>query len=575
MLDKKWIIKNEPSEEFQKMHPKLHPIILKLLYTRGIKDPNEVDLFLNPLYEQLHDPFLFKDMNIAVDRVLQAIENKESIVIHGDYDADGVTSSAILYKTLKVLGANVEVFIPHREKDGYGVSIKTIKTFVGKYQLMITVDCGVSNVDEIRYAGSKGIDVIVTDHHDIPPVLPSALAIINPKIEGETYPFKSLCGAGVAYKLACAVLQKQKINPKALNVWGGAEGFAKWLLDLVAIGTVADVMPLIGENRILVKYGLKVLAATKRIGLKDLAEISSIDLTKEDGYIIGFQIAPRLNAAGRMTHALYAFELLVTEDPVKSVELASLLHATNSDRQKVTETSKAVALAQVENSLDDNLLFVYSEDIPGGIVGLIAGRLSDLYFKPSLVITKTGEHLVGSGRSIPNYDITKSLYKAQEVLSRFGGHSQACGFTLKGQDYLEKFKELMVKDANENIKKEDMVPVINIDSEVTISNIDLSVVKQIEQLAPFGEANKKPVFVIRNIFITAIDSLGNTGRHLRIMGKTDDSYVVQKFMLFGQGEVWRGIINIGDTVDLVVELGVNVWNGTESVDAKVLDIKKK
>ncbi len=575
MIYKKWIVKPDPPADYLLNFPGLNAVLQKLLFVRGISEMEDARFFLQPDYEQVPDPYLFQDMLTVVERIWDAIHNQEKIIIHGDYDADGVTSSAIMYKTLKALGAKVDVFIPHREADGYGMNLKNIKKFIQeKYDLLITVDCGITNIEEVKYAELNGLEVIITDHHEPLEILPSALAIINPKKKDDNYSFKYLCGAGVAYKVASALLKTSQAQKVDFSAWGGNEGYLKWLLDLVAIGTTADVMPLIGENRVYVKYGLKVLAKTRRLGLQQLAEVAGIDLTKEDPFTIGFQIAPRLNAAGRMDHAQLAFDLLTTDDAEQAYLLARQLQETNTGRQRATDVALTKAREQVLAQNGQKIFFVYDPEIPAGIIGLIAGRINDEFYRPTIVMTNNGDQIVGSGRSIDCFDITQALFKSQRLLSRYGGHPQACGFTLQNEKVLEEFKSDMLAQAAEKITDPDLVPVIEIDAVLKASEMQIDLVKQLEKLSPYGEGNSKPRFLIAGLNITAIDRLGNGEKHLRIMAKADDSYLIYKFMAFGAGDVWGGYVNVGDKIDVVVELGLNFWNGYENVEARIIDLKK-
>jgi single-stranded-DNA-specific exonuclease len=574
MTERQWLVdKIEVPEELRSLG--LDPLLLKLLYNRGLKDQLAIVDFLNPSYDKLHDPFLFRQMETAVARILQAVNNKEKIVIHGDYDVDGVTSSSTLYKTLKIIGADVVVFIPHREDDGYGINAKNIEKFIADgCKLLITVDCGITNVAEVALANAGGLEVIVTDHHEPLPELPAALAIINPKVEGEIYPFKFLCGAGVAYKVALAILRRLEIESPEFEHWGGVAGYEKWLLDLVAIGTVADIMPLIGENRLLVKYGLKVLSRTRRPGLQKLIELIGLDLNRIDSTSIGFQIAPRLNAAGRLNHANLSFNLLITDSAEKAVTLAAELNETNQGRQKITEKAVASAREQIVLQTEKKMFFVYNEAWHPGIIGLIAGRLADEFYRPVMVMTKVGEHIVGSGRSIEKFNITAALFASDDLLARYGGHTQACGFTVARVEFLEEFKNRIVALAEENLTDHDLRPVLHIEAEISLTEMTLDLVRLLAQFEPFGEGNPKPKFLIKNLQITLLDFLGERKQHLKFIAKQGNSFVTQKFLGFNYGATWSKILHVGDRVDAVVELSLNVWNSHESVEAKILDLRR-
>ncbi|MEK7511968.1 MAG: single-stranded-DNA-specific exonuclease RecJ [Patescibacteria group bacterium] len=570
---KDWRINPEAPVEFKQEMNAYHPLVAQLLYNRGLVSQNQIDLFFNTGYERAHDPFLFVDMKKAVERIWRVVENKEKVLIHGDYDADGVTSAAVLYKTLKTIGANVEVFIPHREIDGYGLNLNSVNNFcVQGVNLLITVDCGITNVVEIKALNEAGIDVIITDHHLPPQILPEAFAILDPKVENCGYPFSGLSGAGVAFKFAQAIFSDARIEnySAALLPSGGAKGFLKWLLDIVAIGTVADVSPMIDENRILVKWGLVVLRQTRNLGLKELLETMSAK--KIDSYTIGFQIAPRLNAAGRMNHASAAFELLIAEDTDRAKQLALDLQKNNSERQKAIEIAIATARLQVEAQLGNRMIFVYDENWLPGLIGLIAGKICDEHYRPVLAMTKCHDKIVGSGRSVPEFDITHELTLVSELLARFGGHKQACGFTLAGIELLDKFRNCLSGQAQEKLAGVELVPFLNIEAELELEKIKIELVKTINGFAPFGENNPVPLFVIKNLQIVAMDALGSQSTHLRLSVRKNNSRSY-KLLFFSQAEKYLKMIQPGDTIDAVCELGVNEWNGNREVEFKGVDLK--
>jgi len=394
-MQKIWKLLDPAPATFLEEHPELPNIVANLLYHRGIITQSQIDEFLDPDYSQnVHDPYLFKDMEKTVTEIFLAIKNKDKIVVHGDYDADGVSASVILVSTLKILGCeNCEVFLPHRETDGYGLNVNTInKLSENGTKLIITCDCGVSNATEIELANSLGMKVIVTDHHAVPEILPPAFSIIHPKVPGETYPDKGLAGGGVAFKVMQGLLKKYHENYVVES--GPTLGWEKWLLDMVAIASVADMVPLLGESRTLTKYGLIVLNKTKRIGLQKL--LLEARLIEEDGTTkydlsadtIGFQIAPRINAAGRMNHANVAYNLMMTENPEEATELAHDLDKNNQDRQKVTEDLVKEAVRQAEIQKDQPILFILGAGWSTGIVGLIASKIKERYYKPTIVMAE-------------------------------------------------------------------------------------------------------------------------------------------------------------------------------------------
>jgi single-stranded-DNA-specific exonuclease len=574
-MQKEWRVLPEAPQDFIKDFPRHHPIITQLLYNRGLQSQQDMDIFFNPDFERLHDPFLFQDMRKAVDRLWQALDNKEKIMIHGDYDCDGVTSSTTMFRPLKILGADVDVFIPHREKDGYGINLKTVDKFIEqKVQLVITVDCGVTNVEPIKKLKEAGIDVIVTDHHEPLEELPDACAILNPKVKSDKYPFLGLSGAAVSYKFVQAIYSEEEKIKKyeaQLLEWGGTKGFLKWMLDVVAIGVVADVMPLVDENRILVKWGLLVLEKTRNVGLKHLLDL--IRTQRIDTYTIGFQIAPRINAAGRMDHARIAFDLLVEEDEVEAEKLAWKLQQHNQDRQSITEVAVSQARNQMDEQKGKSILFAYHADWPAGIIGLIAGRLSEAFYKPVIVMTQTESGVVGSGRSVEGYDLTKGLVSVSKVFSRFGGHSQACGFTLTDLKVMDEFRSGMCTHADKEMANKNLTPFFQIDAEIRAEDVGLGFLNQLEAFEPFGEVNSKPNFLLKNLEVAGIDFLGQEKNHLRLMVKhtTPRVFKMMKFNSKSLSEVLR----MGQKLDLVVELSKNEWKGRVEPQFIIVDIKIK
>jgi single-stranded-DNA-specific exonuclease len=457
-MNKVWRISADPPQTFLDEHPELPPIVARLLYHRNLTTQPAIDEFLNPDYSiHVHDPYLFRDMTKAVDRIFRAAENGEKITIHGDYDADGVSASVILASLFKILNINFDVFLPHRETDGYGLNMNTVDLLHSQgTKIIITCDCGISNAPEIAKANEFSIDVIVTDHHSIPAKLPDAYAIIHPKVVGETYPDQTLAGGGVAFKLAQGILRKHKESHELLSNGDRHEAYEKWLLDMVAIASVADMVPLLGESRTLTKYGLIVLNKTRRIGLQKL--LLEARLLNDDGTnrkeinadTIGFQIAPRINAAGRMNHANAAYNLLVTDSPTDAIDLAFALDQSNQDRQKMTEEIVKEAAKQIEIDQKNNPVLFAIGEWPIGIVGLIASKLKERYQKPTIIMSK-GAAITGSGRSVPGFNMIGAMQEVPELFLKFGGHPMACGFTLKTPELLDEFKNTLIKKFNEKL----------------------------------------------------------------------------------------------------------------------------
>ncbi|MDP3900307.1 MAG: single-stranded-DNA-specific exonuclease RecJ [bacterium] len=574
----------------------INPVVLRLLSRRGVT-PDQVNNFLNPNYtERLHDPFLFKNMPAVVERIFKAIEQNEKITVYGDYDADGVTSTALLFKTLEFLqpGKNlISVYIPDRKSEGYGLNNEALKYLAENgTKLVITVDTGIRSVGEINFGKNLGTDIIVTDHHEAPDELPDCL-IINPKVPGETYPFDGLAGCGVAFKLAQALLKKSQKK--------AAEVFEKWLLDLVAIGTIADLMPLLDENRVLVKYGLVVLNKTQRVGLKQLIKVSQSDTDKNgnskeiDTWQVGFQLAPRINAMGRLDHANNAYQLLVTEDKAEAVKVAKELDGKNKERQEITLDIFEQADAEIKQ--EDKILFAVwpkllsvsakengqalvrlqeketDQTAPwsAGVMGLVAGKLTEKYYRPSLAITDKDGEATGSGRSIPEFDITAMLEECAEFLSTYGGHKQACGFTVKDKDSLLPFLKKCQKIAAKKLKNTELEPTLEIDLEVDFKNIDEDLYNALRKLRPFGMGNQQPKFITKKLLVAHMQTMGNDNQHLKLRLCSEDKKLFNAIAFSAPAE-WLNL-KIGQFIDLVYYLDINEWNGRREVQLKVIDLK--
>ena len=581
---KRWLVAPEITKEEKDKSPEINPVVLQLLYNRNIKTPEAINEFLNPDYgRNVPDPFLFRDMEKVVEKIFETVKNGKKIVVHGDYDADGVTSSIVLVDTLKALGAKVDVYLPHRELEGYGLNLETVKKLAeGKCDLIITCDCGIANVAEIKLAKELGLEVIVTDHHHAPEHLPDCL-IINPKVKDEKYPFLELAGVGVAFKVAQGLVAKAKGTAMEFE-----EGFEKWLLDLVAIGTITDCSPLIGENRTLVKYGLIVLNKTRRVGLRKIVKQAGLvdeeweRLKKRldlDTYNIGFHIGPRLNAAGRINHANQAYELLTTTKEEEAEKLAEELEKVNKERQKITEKITKEVDEQVKDKVEDKALFGLGESWPVGVVGLVAGKIKERYNRPTIVMTKVDNEIVGSGRSIPEFNIVETLEKLERYLARYGGHSQACGFTLKEGVNLEEFKTEFKKIAFEVIDGQDISPFLEIDAEIKIGNVSWEVFREIEKFEPFGENNPYPLFLIKDVLVEEMRTVGKDNHHLKMKLANGGNKKVDAIgFCFAdpdlEGFDWCRSIKQGDMLNLVAEINKNQWNGNQELQLKITDLKK-
>jgi single-stranded-DNA-specific exonuclease len=581
-----WTVLPDPPQSFLEKFPNLPPIVARLLFHRGLRAQSEIDEFINPDYSQdVHDPFLFKDMDKAVTRIFKAIENNERIIIHGDYDADGVSAGVILTSLFRALKyENFDVFLPHRETDGYGLNKKNVQLLHEENtKLLISCDCGISNAEEVELANSLGMDVIITDHHSIPKTIPVAYAIIHPKITDETYPDKNLAGGAVAFKLMQAILNRHAEENDNLPNGEKHAAFEKWQLDMTAIASVADMVPLLGESRTLTKYGLIVLNKPKRVGLKKL--FLETGIMENDGNLkkpitadtIGWQIAPRINAAGRMNHANVAYKLLVTENATDAVDLAYELNQNNRERQTITEELLTKATEQVEkNQLDNPVLFALGRGWLTGIVGLVSGRLKEKYQKPTIVMAENNGEITGSGRSIPGFSLIDSLQEMPEQFGKFGGHPMACGFTLTSPEHVESFKKLLIEKFKEKTKDIDVAPKLEIDANVDLDDITWDLYDTLEKFEPFGQANPRPKYVSYGAEVVSVDSLGAEGKHIKLMAK-HNSTKLRKFvgwrMGYGAEQNWCENLHTGDKIDIVYEVGLNEWNGNRELQLTIVDLR--
>ncbi len=588
-MDKKWVIADPIEEKRREEFQGLHPVVLQILWNRGLRTKEEMEVFLGPDWNRdVISPFTFSCMQQAVDRVYLALERGEVITVHGDYDADGVCGSTTLMSTLRdiqragfvsaseakssqeiassagSLLAKTTVFLPHREKDGYGLSLKTVEHLHEheKTQLIITVDCGISNGPAIARAKELGIDTIVCDHHQMPEVLPEGAILLHPLVPGESYANKKLCGTGVAFKLACGLIAEAQ--KRGMNFAGGYE---KWLLDLVAIATVTDVMPLIGENRTLEKFGLKVLNKTRRVGLKQLLKNAGLEDKPLDTWSIGFQIGPRINAAGRMNHANAAYNLLMCEDPVEAEQLAVALNQSNIDRQQASDAAFREVKEQIGGAGDRKILFAVGP-WSVGLAGLVAGKVMNEYGLPVFVIHSQEEgHFSGSGRSLHGFDVTAAMKNCAAYLSKFGGHPQACGMSCVGKENLDAFIAKMSEQAEVYFATNDSTPLLPIDAELSPKLIDWQLIDAMDLLEPYGEAHPRPLFVTRGLQVSAFDTVGSDAQHLRLTAGG------KKFIGFRFGE-WVSKLATGDKLDLVYEVGVNEWNGRKEIQLRIVDLRK-
>lgn len=532
-----------------------------VLRNRGLED-SEIDRFLNPSYQlDLADPMLLPDMSKALKRIKKAVDNKEKIVIYGDYDIDGITSCALLKDFLGSIGANVEIYIPDRFEEGYGLNTAALQELKDKgSDLVITVDCGVTSKKESEFANQIELDLIITDHHDPPEELPQkCIALINPKLKNSKYPFRQLAGVGVAFSLVRAYLGECK---STLDT-----GQEKWLLDLVALGTVCDVVPLIGENRVLSLYGLKVLRKTKRVGLKELAESSSTDIAKVTESDLGFRFGPRLNAAGRLEHAKAALNLLISEDAIESVKLAQKLNELNQDRQMLTQEIYTQADKQAKKQ-SQNLILVLSDSTWNpGVVGIVASRITEKHHKPAIILHDDGKRAKGSARSWGGFSIIDAIRSCDEILEKYGGHEFAAGVSLKSED-LELFTYKINEYAMRNIDIESMLPTIEIDLSFDRLVPDLKYVSNLELLRPYGNSNPQPIFS-SEFELIELRNIGQHQNHLKLRLRADST--VCDAIAFSAAHKWPNL-GIGKKYQFAYYINENVWQNISRPQLEIVDI---
>ncbi len=523
-----------------------------LLTARGIENPGQ--FFADASLADLHDPFLFDDMQKAVDRLQNAINARERIVIYGDYDVDGTSGSSILIHTLRFLGAEVSYRIPHRMKDGYGLHMKYVEELHKQgVSVLITVDCGISCPKEVAAAQELKMDVIITDHHTIPEEQPPAFATIHPKLS-KKYPFKKLSGSGVAFKLACALLIHSK-----------NEDFIPKLTDLASLGTVADCVPLTGENRAIVKLGLKQMRHTEWDGLQAILESAGVwDQEQFTSETIGFQVGPRINASGRIDNPLWAMQALLSKGS-EAREKSQKLEDLNKNRQEMTRTM----MEEAEASLDLSQPLIIAEGVgwSSGIVGLIAGRLQEKYGKPAFILEDRGDSLVGSARSFPGFHAVTALRQAHDLMENYGGHEQAAGFHLKKENYAE-FKKILQTYAKDFFKKTPVKSTLKVDFELQEGDFSLEKIDKVSTFAPFGIGNPSPLFLMKDVQIVNTRPVGKTGDHLKFTAKFQGQLHDGIAFRWGEHEdaFWQA-------KELLVHLEKNKWNGEEKVQLRLVDAK--
>lgn len=568
MTDKIWIFRNKKLDE-KKINSlsdtyRIPRVISTILLNRNI-DGENISVYLKKSMSDIVNPNLMLDMSKAVDRICAAVKNKEKIAVYGDYDVDGITSTALLYEFLISIGADAEYYIPDRKGEGYGINIMAVNRLIKDgIKLMITVDCGITAIGEVEFAKLQGMDVIITDHHTCKERIPTAAsAIVNPKRPDCEYPFDALAGVGVAFKLILALAVKNGLNTNEI--------FKKYA-DIAALGTIADVVPLLGENRIIADKGLKLMQNPQRAGLRAIMEVAGILGKKITSSSIAYAIAPRLNAAGRLGNASTAVELLLTHDIKRAREIAAVLDEENKLRQATEKQIFDEAISMIAddpNFEKKKVIVLCQEDWHQGVIGIVASRLTDIYYKPCILISYSNGIGKGSGRSIKAFNLFDALSHCEKHLTDFGGHAVAAGLNINMSD-IDGFIKEINKYADETLTERDMIPTVDIDCPVSETALTVENAKALSGLEPFGMCNERPTFSISNVQIAAISAVGADNRHLKLKICKNGRYAV--CIGFGLGG-YASNIRRGDFVDIAFNMDINEYHGTETLQMVIKDIK--
>ena len=560
-MSKKWQIYQVNEKEIEELQEKykMNKLLATILSNRGIVKEEQIEKFLKPKRNDFYDPYGMPDMKITVDRIIKAIENQEKTIIYGDYDVDGITSVTVLKSFLEERGLNVGVYIPNRLDEGYGLNKTAVEKIAQEgYTLMITVDCGISAIEEVKYANELGIETLITDHHEPGEELPKALAVVDAKRKDNTYQCRNLAGVGVVFKLIQAISIRLGLEEKE---------YLKYL-DIVCIGTISDIVPLTDENRVIVKLGLKLVQQTRNLGLRSILQATGYN--KIDSIAISFGVAPRINACGRMGHQEEALNLFLSKDVNEVNELTQKLNAYNKERQEIEKNIFADAVEQIkDNNLQEkNTIVLMGKNWHHGVIGIVSSKITEMYFKPSILLCEEGDIGKGSGRSIPGFDLYEALTKCKKSVDRFGGHAMAIGITIK-KDKFEELKNEFEEIAQEN-HIEEIVPILKIDSQINLDEINKEMVESLKELEPFGEENKTPLFLFKNLKIDSIRAL-TEGKHLKLTVKENKNIV--NAIGFNIGEL-ANEYKIGDKVDIVGNLEINSFNGVDNIQINIKDIMK-
>jgi single-stranded-DNA-specific exonuclease len=568
LFSKKWEIfkGNGELQRFLARELGISPLLSQLLINRDITDIQQAKMFLSASLNDLHSPFLMKDMERAVTRIAQALKNSEKIVIYGDYDVDGITGTAILCNFLEELGGDCSYFIPEREREGYGLNLEAIRLLKEKGTgLLITVDCGIGNFEEVSFARDQGMDVIITDHHEIPDRLPPAYAILNPRQKDCSFPFKALAGVGIAFNLIIALRSYLRDSGHFAN---DPPPNLKEYLDLVSLGTVADMVPLVDENRIFVKYGLKLLTEGSRVGIRALKETSGLKDIPITTVHIGFRLGPRINAPGRIDRADEGLRLLITKDPQEADSLAKSIDIKNSRRQQMENEIVREIKERIERDerfLEKRSLVLSSSNWHPGVIGICASRIVEEYYRPTVLIALDGEKGKGSARSIEAFHLYNGLKGCECLLEGFGGHKHAAGLTILPEK-IEEFEKAFEEIAYQSLKEEDLIPRINIDAEINLKEVTENLIDDLERLAPFGYSNPEPTFSSFELKLYSSMVVGNG--HLKMKIREDG--IFYDAIGFNMGNHFP----LSDQkIRLAFVPQFNVWQGVKSIQLRIKDIK--
>ncbi len=545
-MNKKWEFYGENSEEIIDIAKKhnISELLTKILVNRGITDDKEIDTFLNPTRNDFYDPYLMPDMDKAVERIIKAINNQEKVMIYGDYDVDGITSITVLKKFLEERGLKTGHYIPNRLEEGYGLNENAIRSIAEqKYTLMITVDCGISGIEEVELANQLGIETIITDHHEQSESLPNAYAIINAKRKDSQYPFRGLAGCGAVFKLIQAISLRLGLEEKE---------FLKYL-DIVCVGTISDIVPLVDENRVIAKLGLKLVEQTRNIGLREL--ILQSGYKKIDSNTISFGVAPRINACGRMGYQEEALDLFLTNNIEEARKITARLNSYNLERQTKEKDIFEQAIKELEKEDIEklNTIVLSGDNWHHGVIGIVASKLTEKFYKPTILICFEDNIGKGSGRSLSGFDLHEALVETSAYLEKYGGHEMAVGLSLKKEKYND-FK-LAFEEIAKSKNIQQIIPVIKIDSIITAKDVNKKTIQDLEMLEPFGEKNKNPIFVYKNLKIDSIRALSE-GKHLKLTLK-DDNLLINAIG-FNLGYLSEEYL-IGDKIDIAGNLEINKY----------------